>query len=106
MILPAADLGSWWERIVHEASSPWEAVLLVGQLVFFSRFLVQWIATERRKEVTVPVAFWWLSMAGAAVSLVALVAKHQPVLIVAQIVGMLVYSRNLVIHNRTHRAAP
>ena len=90
----------WWDRIAEEARNPWQAVLAVGQLVFFSRFLVQWIATERRRQVVVPVAFWWLSLAGAAVSLVALVATHQPVLIVAQVVGMVVYARNLVIHNR------
>jgi len=103
MTVLAGGFGTWWEKIVEEASSPWEAVLLLGQVVFFSRFVVQWIATERRKEVTMPVAFWWLSLGGALVSLVALVAKHEPVLIVAQLVGMVVYSRNLVIHNRSVR---
>lgn len=92
--------GAWSERLLEQVRNPWQAVLAVGQGIFFSRFVVQWIATERRKEVVVPVAFWWLSLAGAAVSLVALVALHQPVLIVAQVVGMVVYMRNLVIHNR------
>jgi len=101
MTLAAAGLDAWWDGIVAEASSPWEAVLLLGQLVFFSRFLVQWIATERSRQVVIPVAFWWLSLGGALVSLVALVAKQEPVLIVAQVVGMVVYSRNLVIHLRT-----
>lgn len=97
--------GGWWEGLVEQARNPWQAVLAVGQLIFFSRFVVQWIATERRKAVVVPVAFWWLSMAGAAVSLAALVALHQPVLILAQAVGMVVYVRNLVIHNRQPKAA-
>ena len=83
----------------------WFALGMVGQAIFFSRFLVQWIATERRQEVVMPVSFWWLSLAGAAVSLVAFVAINQPVLILAQIVGMVVYLRNLVIHNRQARAA-
>jgi lipid-A-disaccharide synthase-like uncharacterized protein len=91
--------------MVEEARNPWQIVLAAGQLVFFTRFLVQWIATEKRQEVTMPVAFWWLSLAGAAVSLVALVALEQPVLAVAQIVGILLYLRNLVIHNRQVRAA-
>ena len=97
--------GAWWDRLVAEVRNPWQVVLAVGQLIFFSRFLVQWIATERRRQVVVPVAFWWLSLAGAAVSLAALVAIHQPVLILAQVVGMVVYGRNLVIHNRQARAA-
>jgi len=96
----------WWDRIREEAANPWQAVLAVGQLVFFSRFLVQWIATERRKRVVIPVAFWWLSLAGAGVSLVALVATHQPVLIVAQVVGMVVYARNLVIQRRNPGTSP
>lgn len=95
----------WWEGILREASSPWEAVLAAGQIAFFSRFLVQWIATERRKQVVIPVAFWWLSIAGAGVSLVALVAKQQPVLILAQVAGIAVYLRNLLIHNRRIRTA-
>lgn len=97
---------AWWDRVAAEARNPWQLVLAAGQVVFFSRFLVQWIATERRQEVVMPVAFWWLSLAGAAVSLVALVALHQPVLILAQVVGMVVYGRNLVIHNRQVRTSP
>jgi lipid-A-disaccharide synthase-like uncharacterized protein len=97
--------GAWWDRLAEEMRNPWQAVLAVGQLIFFSRFLVQWIATERRQAVVMPVSFWWLSMAGALVSLAALVALHQPVLILAQAVGMVVYVRNLVIHNRQARAA-
>jgi len=94
-------VSTWLEGILEEARNPWEIVLLVGQLTFFSRFLVQWIATERRKVVVIPIAFWWLSLLGAAISLVALMAKHEPVLIVAQIVGLGLYSRNLVIHKRS-----
>ena len=97
--------GAWWERMAEAARDPWQVVLAVGQVIFFSRFLVQWIATERRQEVVVPVSFWWLSIAGAAVSLVALAALHQPVLLLAQVIGLAAYGRNLVIHNRRARAA-
>jgi lipid-A-disaccharide synthase-like uncharacterized protein len=90
----------WWEEVATEARNPWEIVLLLGQLIFFSRFLVQWIATERRKQVVIPEAFWWLSLGGAGISLVALVAKHEPVLMAAQVFGLVVYSRNLVLHRR------
>lgn len=95
--------GGWLDRLVQEVRNPWQAVLAVGQLVFFSRFLVQWIATERRKQVVMPVAFWWLSLAGAGVTLLALVNLDPPSapLILAQLVGIVLYLRNLVIHRRS-----
>jgi lipid-A-disaccharide synthase-like uncharacterized protein len=99
--------GSWWDRVAEQARNPWEAVLACGQLLFFSRMLVQYIASERRKRVVLPVAFWWISMAGAAVTLLALanMPRPSPVLILAQVGGLLIYSRNLVLHNRQERAA-
>ncbi|MHC4821736.1 MAG: lipid-A-disaccharide synthase N-terminal domain-containing protein [Planctomycetota bacterium] len=91
----------WLEQVMSEAMKPSEAVLLVGQVLFGSRFYVQWIATERKKEVVVPEVFWWLSLFGASISLVALIWKHEPVLMVAQAGGLFIYTRNLVIHRRT-----
>ena len=100
MTILAAEAG-WWGGILREVRNPWQGVLLVGQVVFFSRFLVQWIASERRKRVVMPVAFWWLSISGAGISLVALTALRQPVLIAAQVAGIALYSRNLVLHHRS-----
>ncbi len=99
--------GGWWDRLAEQARNPWEAVLAFGQLLFFSRMIVQYVASERRKRVVLPVAFWWISMAGAAVTLVALanMPHPSPVLIVAQIGGLLIYGRNLVLHNRQAGAA-
>ena len=51
-------------------SSFWIAVGLVGQILFTSRFLVQWIASERARRSLVPAAFWWLSLGGGATLLV------------------------------------
>jgi lipid-A-disaccharide synthase-like uncharacterized protein len=96
-----ASFQTWIDKMLAEASNPWEAVLLLGQLVFFSRFAVQWIATERKGAVVLPEAFWWLSLFGAAITLVAVIFKHEPVLMAAQVFGLVIYSRNLVIHRRT-----
>ncbi len=100
MTLLAAD-GGWLDKILENAQDKWQVVLLVGQIVFFSRFAVQWWASERMKRVVMPVSFWWLSILGAAISLVALVAKHEPVLILAQVCGLVIYFRNLVLHRRS-----
>ena len=48
--------------------TPWTAVGFAGQALFFSRFAVQWIASERRKQSHVPVAFWWLSLLGSLIT--------------------------------------
>ncbi|PYK99457.1 MAG: lipid A biosynthesis acyltransferase, partial [Verrucomicrobia bacterium] len=43
----------------------WKVVGWLGNATFFSRFFVQWYATEKKKQVVVPTAFWWLSLAGS-----------------------------------------
>ena len=50
-------------------ASFWLVIGLAGNALFFTRFLVQWIASERRGRSYVPVAYWWLSIAGSLVLL-------------------------------------
>jgi len=78
----------------------WLAVGLVGQGLFSGRFIVQWIASERRKESVVPMAFWWLSLAGSVVLLSYAIYKADPVFILGQSAGLAVYTRNLVLRHR------
>src|SRR5438132_1498847 len=42
----------------------WLAVGFLGQAFFSARFIVQWIASERRKQSVVPVYFWYFSLGG------------------------------------------
>ena len=73
----------------------------LGNAVFFSRFFVQWYATERRKQVVVPALFWWLSLAGSLLLLLyAILAKKGPVIIFAYAFTWIPYIRNLIIHHR------
>jgi lipid-A-disaccharide synthase-like uncharacterized protein len=83
----------------------WEVVGWTGNLVFFSRFIVQWFATEKRKQVVVPALFWWLSIIGSLLLLgYALFYKHSPVFIFAYAFSWIPYARNLVIHHRHENA--
>jgi lipid-A-disaccharide synthase-like uncharacterized protein len=82
----------------------WKAIGWVGNAVFFSRFLVQWYATEKLKRVVVPTAFWWLSLSGALLLLVYSIAKRDSVFICAYLFSWIPYIRNLVIHHR-HESA-
>lgn len=80
----------------------WKVIGWLGNLTFFSRFLVQWYATEKQKAVVVPVAFWWLSLAGSLILFsYALFHQQDSVFICAYAFTWVPYVRNLVIHNRT-----
>lgn len=82
----------------------WKAVGWAGNAVFFSRFIVQWYATERRKQVVVPQAFWWLSLTGAAALLIYSFHKADSVFIFAYLFTPIPYIRNLVIDRRNQAA--
>ncbi|MBM3881620.1 MAG: hypothetical protein FJ387_18165 [Verrucomicrobia bacterium] len=84
----------------------WKVVGWLGNLTFFSRFLVQWYATEKQRRVVVPTAFWWLSLVGAGLLFsYALFYKRDSVFIFAYAFTWIPYVRNLVIHHRTAAAA-
>ena len=68
-----------------------------GQALFSSRFLVQWIASERKGESVVPVAFWYLSILGSIMLLAYAIGRADPVFILGQSAGLVVYTRNLML---------
>ena len=88
----------------------WKVIGWLGNLVFTSRFIIQWIATEKKKRVVVPSAFWWLSLVGTLLLLsYALFGKKDSVFIFAYAFSWIPYIRNLVIHRRhkkAHTACP
>ena len=73
----------------------WVALGLISQTIFFLRFFIQWIATERKREVYIPEAFWYLSLCGGIGLLVYSIHKKDPVFIVGQSAGILFYSRSI-----------
>lgn len=75
----------------------WLALGLLGQAAFFSRFLVQWIASERAGRSIIPRAFWYLSLGGSLTLLVYTIHRQDPVFLLGQTVGSFVYVRNLVL---------
>jgi lipid-A-disaccharide synthase-like uncharacterized protein len=73
----------------------WVAVGIAAQLLFFGRFLVQWLASEAKRESVIPVSFWYFSLAGGAGLLVYALHKRDPVFILGQAGGLLIYARNI-----------
>ena len=73
----------------------WITVGFIAQGLFSARFVVQWIASERAGKSVVPLAFWFLSVAGGATLLAYAIWRKDPVFILGQGCGLIVYGRNL-----------
>ncbi len=73
----------------------WLAVGFAGQALFSARFLVQWVYSERRRRSLIPIAFWYFSLAGGATLFVYALHIGDPVFILGQSIGVLIYTRNL-----------
>lgn len=82
------------------ANAIWLGIGFLGQIFFTSRFLVQWIVSERRRESVIPLAFWWFSLLGGVTLLSYAIWRHDPVFILGQATGLVVYTRNLVLIRR------
>lgn len=80
-----------------EPSTAWLAVAVVGQLLWSSRFVVQWIASERAGRSYFPRAFWWISLAGNLLLLAYAAHRGDPLLVIAFAFGPLVQIRNLML---------
>ena len=83
----------------------WLAIGLLGQAFFSARFLVQWIASERRRKSVVPHQFWYFSVGGGLTLLAYAIYRHDPVFILGQAAGLFVYARNLYFIHRTEQLA-
>lgn len=90
----------------HSVPVPWLVVGFVGQALFAGRFLVQWIVSERKGRSVVPIQFWFLSLAGSAILLVYAIYRLDPVFILGQAFGGVVYVRNLMLLRRGGPDAP
>jgi len=87
---------SWGDKV-------WLAVGLIGQLMFTLRFVVQWIHSERHQKSVIPVSFWYYSLIGGLTVLAYGFHKLEPVIILGQLPGTIVYSRNLMLIYREKR---
>ena len=78
----------------------WLGIGFLGQGLFFGRWLVQWIASERTAESRVPVSFWYMSLIGGLITLAYAIYRKDPVFISGQALGAVVYVRKLVLIHR------
>jgi lipid-A-disaccharide synthase-like uncharacterized protein len=78
-----------------DIDNTWLAIGLLGQVLFSARFIVQWLQSERVKKSVIPSAFWYFSMAGGATLLAYAIHRRDPVFIIGQGTGLIIYFRNL-----------
>jgi len=95
-----------WFADLTRAEIIWVSIGFLGQFLFSMRFLVQWAVSERARESVVPLAFWYFSLLGGATLLSYALWRQDPVIIVGQAAGLIIYSRNLrLIYKKRRRLA-
>jgi len=86
------------------AEKIWLILGFAAQALFAARFLVQWIVSEKKGRSVIPLAFWYLSLAGGGMLLAYAIWRRDPVFILGQSTGFLIYSRNLYLIHRERKA--
>ena len=81
----------------------WLGVGFAAQVLFGSRFFVQWIASERAGRSVIPISFWFLSLGGGLLLLSYAIWRRDPVFILGQSTGTFIYLRNLYMVYRERR---
>ena len=73
----------------------WLGIGFFGQGLFFMRWVVQWISSEKKKKSEIPVLFLYFSLIGGLITLIYAIYRVDPVFILAQSFGLVVYLRNI-----------
>jgi len=81
--------------LTFDIDQGWLIVGLLGQALFSARFIVQWLSSEKVKKSVIPTAFWYFSLAGGATLLAYAIHRRDPVFILGQGTGLVIYLRNL-----------
>lgn len=94
-----------WFDMDNAAEIIWVGIGIFGQLLFTARFLVQWIASERARRSVVPVMFWYFSIGGGLILFLYAIYRRDPVFMLGQSMGVVIYARNLWLIHAERRHA-
>ena len=90
-----APLADWLHTVFVQQFDGWIILGFVAQAFFMMRFVVQWVASERAKRSVMPIAFWFFSLGGGTLLLIYAIQRQDPVFILGQGLGLIIYMRNL-----------
>jgi len=85
------------QLLIEKLWDPWIIFGFSAQFVFFMRFVVQWWVSEKKKQSVIPVAFWYLSIAGSLMILVYSIRQQDIVFTTASVLNTMIYIRNLML---------
>ncbi|GJE74752.1 MULTISPECIES: lipid-A-disaccharide synthase N-terminal domain-containing protein [Methylorubrum] len=105
LIQLAEDLPAYFYEVFVTRFDFWLVFGVAAQLVFGSRFILQWLASERAGKSVMPLSFWFLSILGGLMTLVYGFVRKEPVIIIGQGLSTVIYVRNLVLISRERRRA-
>jgi len=80
-----------------EISTPLQIWGCAGQVIFTLRFYIQWIDSESKNESVLSRRFWLVSLMGSLMIITYAVFRHDPVLFLGQLSGLVIYLRNLML---------
>jgi lipid-A-disaccharide synthase-like uncharacterized protein len=81
----------------------WIGIGFLGQGLFFMRFFVQWLASEKQGRSVIPTAFWYFSLLGGMTLFCYAIWRRDPVFIIGQGTGLFIYLRNLYLLHKEKR---
>lgn len=89
-----AKLAQWWAE-TPSTELAWLLIGFTAQLMFSMRFIIQWIASEKARRSIVPETFWYFSFFGGLMLFAYAIYRVDPVFIMGQGTGLLIYARNI-----------
>lgn len=103
---PGRNVVFQWLNITSWVNLVWVGIGLGGQVLFSGRMLLQWLVSEKLGKSVISESFWWFSLFGAVMLFSYFVWRQDPVGILGQATGVVIYARNLrLIHKQKRRAA-
>jgi lipid-A-disaccharide synthase-like uncharacterized protein len=96
-------LGGYFYDVFVQRLDWWAYIGIIAQALFTGRFVVQWLASEKAGRSVIPFSFWTLSIGGGLLLLVYALYRRDPVFILGQAFGVLIYLRNLTFVLRERR---
>jgi lipid-A-disaccharide synthase-like uncharacterized protein len=96
-------VGGYFYDVFVQRLDWWAYIGIIAQALFTARFVVQWLASEKAGRSVIPFSFWLLSIGGGVLLLVYALYRRDPVFILGQAFGVLIYLRNLTFVLRERR---
>ncbi len=90
-------VGGYLHQVFVQSWDGWVILGFAGQMLFTARFLIQWIASEKKGDSVIPVAFWFFSIGGGLLLFIYALYRRDPVFIAGQGLGLFIYVRNLML---------